>query len=301
MKGIMDDRQHKSEWAINLGLGANAFLAVFKTLIGVFGHSPALLADGVNSTSDVAYYIVIRVFMKMAGKPADEKHPYGHRQLESIAALVVGAFVITTAVAIFWGSINVVYDILVGQTGGEGASMPALYMAVLTVLIKFLLTKYTTRVGRATGNLAIRALAFDHRNDIFTATAATIGIILGRAGYYWVDPLAGALVALVILYTGVKILRESSDDLMDAIPGAEMDEHIRNTLSNVAGIVSVDEIHAHRFGPYYVINLTLGVDGGLSVREGEALSCRVESRLYQHDRFIKRVYVHLHPADAAGR
>jgi divalent metal cation (Fe/Co/Zn/Cd) transporter len=116
-----------------------------------------------------------------------------------------------------------------------------------------------------------------------------------------VDPLAGALVALVILYTGVKILRESSDDLMDAIPGAEMDEHIRNTLSNVAGIVSVDEIHAHRFGPYYVINLTLGVDGGLSVREGEALSCRVESRLYQHDRFIKRVYVHLHPADAAGR
>jgi cation diffusion facilitator family transporter len=297
----MDERQNQCEWAINLGLGVNALLAVFKTLIGVFGHSPALLADGVNSTSDVAYYIVIRVFMQMAGKPADEKHPYGHRQLESIAALVVGAFVITTAVAIFWGSINVVYDIVVGQAGGEGASGPALGMALVTVLIKILLTGYTTRVGRATGNLAIRALAFDHRNDIFTATAATVGILLGRAGFYWVDPLAGALVALVILYTGVKILRESSDDLMDAIPGAEMDEHIRKNLADVAGIVSVDEIHAHRFGPFYVINLTVGVDGGLTVREGEALACRVEARLYERDRFVKQVYVHLHPAAGVGR
>lgn len=292
----MDERQKQSEWAINLGLVANALLAFFKTLIGIFGHSPALLADGVNSTSDVAYYIVIRVFMKLAGKPADERHPYGHRQLESIAALVVGAFVITTAVAIFWGSINAVYDILVGTAGGESASLPALAMALLTVLVKILLTGYTSRVGRSTGNLAIRALAFDHRNDVITATAATVGIVLGRAGFTWVDPLAGALVALVILYTGVKILRESSDDLMDAIPGAEMEAHIRRHLADVAGIVSVDEIQAHRFGPFYVINLTLAVDGHLTIGEGEMLACRVEARLYQRDRFVKQVYVHLHPA-----
>ena len=296
----MDLRQRQCENAVNLGLGANALLAVFKTLTGVFGHSPALLADGVNSTSDVAYYIVIRTFMKLAGKPADEQHPYGHRQLESIAALVVGAFVITTAVAIFWGSINVVFDILVGRSEGEGASSVALIVALVTVLAKILLTAFTSRVGLATGNLAIRAMAFDHRNDIFTATAATIGILLGRAGYYWVDPLAGALVALVILYTGVKILRESTDDLMDAIPGAEMDELIRKQLTQVSGVFSVDEIHAHRFGPYYVINLTVAVDGGLTIRDGEALACRVEECLYQRDQFIKQVYVHLHPAAEGG-
>ena len=121
-----EHRESKSIWAVNLGLGANIFLAVIKTVIGVVGHSPALLADGVNSTSDVAYYVVVRVFMGLAHKPADDEHPYGHRQLESIAALVVGAFVITTAVAIFWDAASKVYDLFFGQSSFEGASLWAL-------------------------------------------------------------------------------------------------------------------------------------------------------------------------------
>ena len=95
-----DQRERKSILAVNLGLVANIFLAALKTTIGILGHSPALLADGINSTSDAAYCIVISVFMRKASEPADTEHPYGHRQLESIAALVVGSFVITTAFAI---------------------------------------------------------------------------------------------------------------------------------------------------------------------------------------------------------
>jgi cation diffusion facilitator family transporter len=95
-------RERQSSLAVNLGLVANLFLAALKTSIGVLGHSPALLADGINSTSDVAYYLVVIVFMKLAREPADTEHPYGHSQLESIAALIVGSFVITTAIAIFW-------------------------------------------------------------------------------------------------------------------------------------------------------------------------------------------------------
>ena len=110
------EQQARSLFAVNLGLAVNALLAILKTAIGIMGHSPALLADGINSTSDVAYYVVVRVFMEMARKPADREHPFGHSQLESIAALMVGAFVITTAVAIFWDAINRVYDLL----GGPG-------------------------------------------------------------------------------------------------------------------------------------------------------------------------------------
>jgi cation diffusion facilitator family transporter len=95
-------RNRKGNQAVVIGLLANIFLAGLKTSIGILGHSPALLADGINSTSDVAYYIVVSIFVRLAGKPADEEHPYGHNQLESIGALVVGSFVITTAVAIFW-------------------------------------------------------------------------------------------------------------------------------------------------------------------------------------------------------
>jgi Co/Zn/Cd efflux system component len=87
------DRDRKSLWAVNLGLGINIFLAAIKTTFGILGHSPALLAEGINSISDVAYYVVAGIFVRLANKPADIEHPYGHRQLESIASLVVGAFV----------------------------------------------------------------------------------------------------------------------------------------------------------------------------------------------------------------
>ena len=114
----LERRNRKSALAVNLGLAANVFLAVLKTSVGIVGHSPALLADGINSTSDVAYYLVVAVFMRLARKPADETHPYGHSQLESIASLVVGAFVITTAIAIFWDSVNNVFELLIERYFG---------------------------------------------------------------------------------------------------------------------------------------------------------------------------------------
>jgi len=288
-------RQRQSVLAVNLGLGANIFLAVLKTTIGVVGHSPALLADGINSTSDVAYYVVVRVFMRLAHAPADDEHPYGHRQLESIAALVVGAFVLTTAVAIFWDAVNKVYDLVYGQGDFSGASVGALVAALLTVIIKIGLTIVTRRIGLQTKNLAVSALAYDHRNDIFAASAASVGIFVGRMGYPWVDPLAGALVALVILRTGIEILRESSEDLMDTVPNRELAGQVTKLLAAVPGMKQVEEIQSHRFGPYLVVNLVIGIDGSLTVVEGDAIATQVEQTLYDNIDLLRRVHVHYHP------
>jgi cation diffusion facilitator family transporter len=288
-------RERGSIFAVNLGLGANVLLAAVKTSIGVLGHSPALLADGINSTSDVAYYIVVRIFMGLAVKPADDEHPYGHRQLESIAALVVGAFVLTTAVAIFWDSVNRVYDLWVDTEGSSGASAAALVVALCTVAIKIFLTTSTKRIGKQTRNPAVMVLAYDHRNDIFAASAASIGIILGRAGYAWVDPLAGAVVAIVILKTGIEIMRESSGDLMDTIPGDVLREKVAEILKEVQGVWKLEEVLVHRFGPYLVINVTIGVDGSLSVAEGDAISTQIERRLQKEIDLVQRVHVHYHP------
>jgi len=296
-----EHRERKSLWAVNLGLGANTFLAVIKTIIGVVGHSPALLADGVNSTSDVAYYVVVRVFMGLAHRPADDNHPYGHRQLESIAALTVGAFVVTTAVTIFWDAVNKVFDLLSGQSSFEGASPWALVVALLTVALKVTLTIVTQRIGRQTKNLAVFALAYDHRNDIFAASAASIGIFVGRIGYPWVDPLAGALVALVILRTGIHILRESSEDLMDTVPGQALHERIVELLTAVPGVEQVEETQAHRFGPYLVVNVTIGIDGAQTVARGDAIATQVESTLCNGIELMRRVHVHYHPTRRAAR
>jgi cation diffusion facilitator family transporter len=290
-----EQRERRSMLAINLGLGANILLAALKTTVGILGHSPALLADGINSTSDVAYYIIVRVFIGLARQPADEEHPYGHRQLESISALVVGAFVMTTAVAIFWDAVNKVYDLWMGQGGFSGASAGALAVALFTVGAKIALTLITQRLGRQTGNPAVSALAYDHRNDIFAASAASVGIFLGRMGHPWIDPLAGALVALVILRTGIQILRESSEDLMDTVPGQELHRRVVQVLTAVPGVQQVEETQAHRFGPYFVINVTIGIDGSLSVADGDRIATRAEVALYREIDLLRRVHVHYHP------
>ena len=295
-------RNRKSIIAVYVGLAANFFLAALKTTIGIVGQSPALLADGINSTSDVAYGVVVSIFMRLSGKPPDREHPYGHTQMESIAAVVVGAFVITTAIAIFWNSVDDIYRIYAGETDFGGAAPVALWVALLTVALKLLLTVWTLAVGRQTRNSAVLALGYDHRNDVFSALAASFGIFFGRMGFPWVDPAAGAVVSLIILHTGVEILRESAADLMDTLPGKRIGEEIKSLVAPVAGVEKIDEIHAHRFGPYLVVNITICVDGGLSVARADQIATKIEAILMDRIEFMRKVHVHYHPlmADAAG-
>lgn len=293
-------RKRKSLLAVNVGLAVNMVLAVLKTGIGILGQSPALLADGINSTSDVAYGIVVSVFMRLSSKPADHDHPYGHQQMESIAAVVVGAFVITTAIAIFWNTVGSVYELVISEEVSRGASKTALLVAVLTIAIKLVLSCWTKKIGDETRNPAISALAHDHRNDVLASLAAAVGIYFGRIGFAWVDPLAGAVVSLIILHTGVEIIRSSAEDLMDTVPGKALANEIRECLAGVSDVLNIGEIHAHRFGPYFVVNITVDVDGALTIAQGDAIACRVEKELVDTIDFMKKVHVHLHPADVAA-
>lgn len=281
---------------VNAGLAVNVILAAVKVTVGILGGSRALLADGINSSSDVAYYIVVKIFTRLAGKPADREHPYGHHQMESIAAVVIGAFVLATAIAIFWESVNTAYKIW--TCGGDGAvrfRLFSLFTAGGTIAIKLVLLFYTRSAAKKTSNAALLALAYDHRNDIVASAGAAAGIALGWAGLAWGDPLAGAGVALVVLRTGIHILRESSDDLMDTIPNEDLERQVRRLVTEVDGVKAVEYLRAHRFGPYFVVNITIGVDGTLSVAEGDRIASAVEKKLYDGIELLKNIYVHFHP------
>lgn len=283
-----------SNRAVSFALVANILLAVLKTAVGILGHSPALLADGINSTSDVVYNIVVSIFVRAAHKPADDEHPYGHTQFESVGALVVGAFIITTAVTIFWDSIDSLFDFFKGTSEFTGSASFTLYVALFTVILKGILTIYTRKVGNKTNNPSIIALAQDHRNDIFSASAVVVGITMSQLGYHWVDPLAGALVAVVILRTGLGILRDSTDDLMDTLPGQALNEKIKELAVQVPGVEAIESVKAHRFGQFLVINLTIFVDGKISVDEGNAIADRVEEALLNGIDYVREVHVHFH-------
>jgi len=295
------ERDRKSLWAVNLGLGINIVLSAVKTTFGILSHSPALLAEGINSTSDVAYYVVAGIFMRLANKPADDEHPYGYRQLESIASLVVGAFVVATAIAVFWDAVDKMWDLLDGNLSTLGAHPFALWVALGTVVIKIYLFFYVRKLGKETRNPVVDALAYDHRNDIFSASAASVGIFLGQHGLPWVDPLAGALVALLILRTGIYILRESSVELMDAVPSRDLAQQISDLIQHVRGVRQLEECQAHRFGPHLVVNLTIGVNGSLTVKQGDQIATEVESLIYDSIPNMRHVHVHYHPADKSRK
>ncbi len=298
-----EQRRHRTATrAVNIGLAANMLLAAVKMTVGILGRSSALLADGINSTSDVAYYLVVKIFMHFSRKPPDEEHPYGHSQLESISAMVVGCFIITTAVAIFWGAIRDAHTLWIRTAESGGASRSALWAALFTVVLKILLACFTRRVGRRTGHAAVLALADDHRNDILSAAGVAIGIFFGRAGWPWMDPLTGAFVALAVLWSGISILRDTSADLMDTVPGRVIAEQVTALARRVPGVEKLEEISAHRFGPYLMLNLIIGVNGSLSVAEGDRIATELEGHLREEMGLVRRVYVHYHPTDGhAGR
>lgn len=299
---VLDTRSRdvKTGRAVNLGLASNVFLAILKTLFGIVGNSPALLADGLNSTSDVAQNLVVSIFMRLSHKPPDIEHPYGHRQFEDVAALVVGAFVVTTGIAILWDSLGRMYAVWTQRSNFEGAALDALAVALFTVLLKLGLTFYTRAIGLQTRNPAIQALAYDHRNDVFAALAVSLGILVGRSGLPWVDPLAGAVVSIIILGTGIEILRGSSRELMGSVPSEWLSAQIQSLLDGFPGVEQVEEIHAHRFGPYLVVNLTIGIEGSLTVSEGDRIASQVEDRLLRNIEYLSQVHIHYHPSRVAS-
>ncbi len=291
-------RERNSLLAVDLGLAVNFVLAVVKTVAGAIGHSQALLADGINSVSDVVYYVVVRVFMVFARKPADEDHPFGHERLESIGALVVGSFVVATGVAVLLRAAQGLVTLLLGE-GVPAVAPLALWIALGTIGVKAVLFVFTRRISRITSNPAVAALAADHRNDMLASGAAALGILGGRLGLAWADPLAGALVALVILRTGVSILRESSADLMGGQLGQDIRGRLTAWLAQVPGVLDVEQVRAHSFGPWLVLEVTVGVDGAISVAQGDAIADAIEDMLFERVEFLRGVHVHYHPARRA--
>jgi cation diffusion facilitator family transporter len=296
----MSDRDKITNRTVNLGLFSNIGLAILKSIIGIFGHSQALLADGINSTSDVVYYVAVKIFMRQANKPADPEHPYGHRQLESISAIVVGAFILTTGIAIFWESINKVYDLAVNIDKFQAASPFVMMIAVATLLLKIYLYTLTKKNYSKTKNPTLRALANDHLNDIMASGAVIVGVVAARLGLLWMDPAAGAVVAIFIVKTGISIILDSSSELMDSVPDNDFRLQVREIAISVPGVLCIEDMGVHRFGPSYTIEMTICVDGSMTVDEGNQIAHQAENKLIEHfGSGLRKVMIHFHPESAS--
>ena len=294
-KNDTEKNEKLSDFTVNLGLFYNIFLALFKTVFGIIGHSTSLLADGINSTSDVVYYIAVKIFLKIANKPADKEHPFGHKQMENIASIVIAAFIITTAIAIAWNSLNTFFDLINHNEPHQNIRLITLFIALFTFLSKIFLSIYTKFVGKKTKNPAIFALASDHVNDIYASVAVIVGVLFAINHVYWVDPLAGVIVSIFILKTGIDILKDSANEMMDVAPCSAKETLVANCVEKFEENIKVESTLCHRYGNYYSLNITLGIDGELSMNEADNLADRFEKELLSNDENLKYVFIHYHP------
>jgi len=278
--------------AAYLGLSVNLALGGAKLAGGIFGHSFALIADAVNSLGDVVSTIVVLVAVRVAQRPPDPEHPYGHTRAEGIAATNIALLIIISALLVGWEA---------AQRFSVRHPIPpvwTLWIAGANVVIKEALYQYKTRVGRRTGSAAIIANAWDHRSDALCALAVLIGLAVIRVGgdaYLWADEVASLAVVAAILWSGIRLFRNSASDLMDVQAGDDFVHAIRQRAAQEPGVEDVETLWVRKSGLEYFADIHIEVKPSLTVADGHEIGHRVKDRLLVEFPMLRDVLVHLAP------
>lgn len=275
------------------GVGVNVVMAAGKLTAGVFGHSYALLADGMESALDVASSAILWSGLKYAAKPADAQHPYGHGKAEPVAAIIVALGVMGAALLLAIDSVRVI------QSPREAPALFTVPVLLAIIATKEFLYHFIRRIGERTDSNAVRADALHHRSDAVTSVVALIGISIARLGgerFASADGWVALGACGWIAYNGFRIFLPSLQDLLDAAPSAEMVEAVTRTALGVPGVRAIDQIRMRKMGLDFYVDLHLEVDGSISVREGHQIAHRVKDAIRAAHSAVEDVLVHVEPA-----
>lgn len=290
--GSAEPLYHEVTRAAMLGLGVNLVLGAAKLAGGVLGNSFALLADAVNSIGDCVSTVVVLVALRIARRPPDQEHPYGHSRAEGVAASNVALLMILSALGIGWEALQ--------RMGSVHAAPPlwTLFIAGANVVIKEGLYQYHASVGRRTGSAAILANAWDHRSDAMCALAVLLGLAANRWGglrFTWADEVASLVVVAAIVWSGMRLFRQSGSELMDVQAPPELVAEIRRQAAAVPGVLDVEKLWVRKSGLEYFADLHLQVDPNMTVADGHRIGHAVKDRLVASFPALRDVLVHLEP------
>ncbi len=288
----------RSVWQIGarvalFGMIVNLIFAMAKILGGFFGHAYVLIADGIESALDVGGSFVIWGGLKVASRPPDATHPYGHGKAEPIAAVIVAIGVLAAAVGL---AIQSVREIFLPH---HGPAPYTLGILIVVIVVKEFLFRYVNRIGRDVESTAVQTDAWHHRSDALTSAAAFIGISLALIGgkrWQSADDWAALFACTVIAANGLRLLRPAFFEIMDTAPRAKFVKSICHAARSVPGVVEVEKCRARKMGLDFYVDLHVGVDGNMSVHEGHEIAHRVKSAIQQSDSRVADVLVHIEPA-----
>ncbi len=276
-----------------VGAVVNVLLSVLKVVAGVIGHSASLVADGIHSLSDLASDVVVLYAAKLGSEHADERHPYGHARIETVATVAVGVLLILVAAGIAWDAAARLFhpERLLHPTA------LALAAAVVSVLAKEGLFHYTMRIARRQRSNLLRANAWHHRSDAVSSVVVIVGIGGAMAGLDYLDAVAAVLVGLMIAKAGWDLAAQSVHELVDTGLEPERLEAIRNTILEVEGVGALHMLRTRRMGADALVDVHILVDPKISVSEGHQLSEKVRWHLIRNIDEVADVTVHIDPED----
>jgi cation diffusion facilitator family transporter len=276
-----------------IGIITSIVLAAIKAIAGVMGNSYALIADAIESASDVFTSIIVLTGLKIARRPADETHPYGHGKAEPFAGIIVSAALFIAAIVII---IQSLHEII---TPHHAPAPFTLIVLVTVVITKEFLFRFIIKVGNSVDSVAVKNDAWHHRSDAITSGAAFIGIaiaLIGGTGYEQADDYAALCASAIIIYNAFRLFRPALFEIMDAAPSPEIIRKVIEASLMVNGVVAIDKCFARKMGFQYYIDMHVIVDGNISVHKGHEISHEVKDKLVDSFQNISDVLIHIEPA-----
>jgi cation diffusion facilitator family transporter len=266
----------------------NLTLAVVKGGVGLVGGSSVLVADAVHSLSDLATDVVAFFSLRVASKPPDEEHPYGHGRYETLGTVFVGVVLLGAAAGIAWEASS-----RFGQSVVPAGI--ALWVAGLSIAVKEALFQITIRIGRRYESPLVVANAWHQRSDALSSVAALAGIAGARMGFPILDPAAAVVVAALIAKMAVSLLAGAIREVTDTTLQREMLRDLGAGIRRLPGVVNLHELRARRMGPRVLVDLHVQVDASTTVSDGHQVAERVREFVFREHGGVSEVLVHIDP------
>lgn len=296
-RGPGDHERHAAGFRSTLvSVLVNTVLSIAQFVIGVIGHSSALVADAIHSLSDLLSDFIVLLANRHSIKAPDDNHPYGHRRFETAASLSIGVLLIIVGVSILWS----VYPRFMRAGDLPPVQQITLVAAVITLVGKELLFRYLLREGRRVRSTMLIANAWHARSDAASSLVVAVGIGASLAGLPLADPLAASAVGLMIVRMGWRFFRDSFDDLMDRGVDAETEARIRTHLLGTPGVLGIHGLRTRKMGDMIWVEVDLEMDGRLTIQEGHDIAAEARRRVMQHEDVLD-VMTHFDPVTQERR
>ena len=283
------NRYKSGKIASILGILGNLFLLIIKCIVGIITNSQAMIADSINSASDIISSILTFIGNKIASKPRDEDHHLGHGKAEYIYSMLISILIILVAITVFKDSLVSLFNPSIFNF-----SIWYIIVCIVTILVKLGLFLYTNKVAKKYNNLLILANSKDHRNDMIVTFFTLLSGILMYYGINFVDSIVGIGISIFILATGIKIFIDSYDVLMDKTMNEDTKKEVLAIIKKYPEVKKIQHFNATPVGYLYQISFTIFVDGNLSTFESHDIANKLEEEISALDDIYVTI-IHVNP------